>query len=53
MVNYKTLNDGRKPRRNKAYIPILEPEEINKIIMKAKNPRDKCLVALLYLLASL
>jgi len=49
LVNRKTKAEGRITRRNKALIPILEPEEVDQIIRKSTNKRDQCLVALLYL----
>ncbi len=48
MVNYLTVAQGRKVRRKKELIPILLPSEIKKIIDKSEDPRDQCLVALLF-----
>lgn len=50
MTNTRTLETGRVPRRSTSEIPILEPEEIDQICMKAVYPRDSCLIALLYLI---
>ncbi len=49
MVNTLTLETGRVPRRSASEIPILEPEELDQILLKAEYPRDACLVATPYL----
>lgn len=48
-MNRRTIREGRNPRRSEKLIPILGPSEVEEIILKAENPRDRALVILLYL----
>jgi integrase len=47
--NTKTVAQGRKTRRPASDIVIMTPEEIAKICSRAKQPRDACLLALMYM----
>jgi len=49
MVNRKTKAMERHTRRSATEIPILEPREVDLIVQKSANKRDRCLVSLLYL----
>jgi integrase len=47
--NTKTVAQGRRTRRPASDIVIMTPEEIAKICRRAKQPRDACLLALMYM----